>query len=80
MTMSDVEAYIARRDTSPTEHHRRPSKAETDFEVFVKRGSWKRRGVVFHLDLNEEAQQELLFEMPESSPEEPQGSYFDISP
>ncbi|KAI1496611.1 hypothetical protein F5X99DRAFT_62478 [Biscogniauxia marginata] len=49
----------------PLTHQRRNTDWMHDSDVFVKRGAWKRRGIVFHLDSEDEEQQEQHFELPD---------------
>ncbi|KAI1772711.1 hypothetical protein F4818DRAFT_137473 [Hypoxylon cercidicola] len=57
--------------SSPTEsptrpsNQRRPTNWMNDRDALLKRGDWKRRGIVFHLATDEEEQQEQHFELPE---------------
>ncbi|KAI1193031.1 hypothetical protein F5X97DRAFT_315499 [Nemania serpens] len=51
--------------TRPDIPRRRNADWMNDTDVFVKRGPWKRQGIVFHLDQNDEAWQEQHFELPE---------------
>ncbi|KAI0397669.1 hypothetical protein F5Y17DRAFT_320026 [Xylariaceae sp. FL0594] len=54
--------------TSPTQSGsppRRNADWMNDTDVFVKRGAWKRQGVVFHLNEQDEEFQEKHFELPE---------------
>ncbi|CAJ2504498.1 Uu.00g118920.m01.CDS01 [Anthostomella pinea] len=51
--------------TRPTHHRRRNTDWMNDADVFVKRGAWKRQGIVFHLDSKEQELQEEHFELPE---------------
>ncbi|KAI1158542.1 hypothetical protein F5B18DRAFT_640658 [Nemania serpens] len=54
--------------SSPTQldtPRRRNADWMNDTDVFVKRGPWKRQGIVFHLDQNDEEWQEQHFELPE---------------
>ncbi|KAI6089701.1 hypothetical protein F4821DRAFT_51451 [Hypoxylon rubiginosum] len=51
--------------TRPTNSRRRPTNWMNDRDAMFKRGDWKRRGIVFHLDNDEEEQQEEHFELPE---------------
>jgi hypothetical protein len=61
------EADVAVRSASkvpPTNHLRTPQEM-SDMDMLVKRGDWKRRGIVFKLDENDEEQQMQHFELPE---------------
>ncbi|KAI1337111.1 hypothetical protein F5Y15DRAFT_161678 [Xylariaceae sp. FL0016] len=49
----------------PTRHRRRNTDWMNEPDVFVKRGAWKRQGIVFHLDSGNEEMQEQHFELPE---------------
>ncbi|KAI8627885.1 hypothetical protein F5Y19DRAFT_157733 [Xylariaceae sp. FL1651] len=51
--------------TRPTAPRRRNTDWMDDSDVFVKRGAWKRQGIVFHLDEKDEDLQEQHFELPE---------------
>ncbi|KAI1662883.1 hypothetical protein F4813DRAFT_13347 [Daldinia decipiens] len=54
--------------SSPTQHYnhrRRPTEWMSERDALLKRGDWKRRGIVFHLDPNDEEEQEQHFELPE---------------
>lgn len=54
--------------SSPTQldtPRRRNADWMNDTDVFVKRGPWKRQGIVFHLDQGDESWQEQHFELPE---------------
>jgi hypothetical protein len=66
MSEGDFEAYSTPHAAPSTTHQRRPSRDEgsSDMESFVKRGSWKRRGIVFELDSNSEREQTQHFEFP----------------
>ncbi|KAI1632348.1 hypothetical protein F4809DRAFT_653369 [Biscogniauxia mediterranea] len=48
----------------PLTHQRRNTDWMYESDVFVKRGAWKRRGIVFQLDSEDELLQELHFELP----------------
>ncbi|KAI0897244.1 hypothetical protein F4806DRAFT_494918 [Annulohypoxylon nitens] len=50
--------------TSPTSQ-RRPTNWMNDSDAMLKRGDWKRRGIVFHLDEDNVREQEQHFELPE---------------
>ncbi|KAI8957812.1 hypothetical protein F5Y11DRAFT_65571 [Daldinia sp. FL1419] len=57
-------------DSSPTQHtsqRRRPTEWMNERDALFKRGDWKRRGIVFHLDSDEEQEQEQHFELPDMS-------------
>ncbi|KAI1272706.1 hypothetical protein F5Y07DRAFT_288226 [Xylaria sp. FL0933] len=51
--------------TRPDVPRRRNADWMDDSDVFVKRGEWKRRGIVFHLDERDEEWQERHFELPD---------------
>ncbi|KAI1804773.1 hypothetical protein F4811DRAFT_518355 [Daldinia bambusicola] len=54
--------------SSPTQQptfRRRPTDWMNERDALFKRGDWKRRGIVFHLDSDEEREQEQHFELPE---------------
>ncbi|KAL7620951.1 hypothetical protein AAE478_008262 [Parahypoxylon ruwenzoriense] len=51
--------------SAPTNPRRRRTEWMNESDVFLKRGEWKRRGIVFHLDSEEEEEQEHHFELPE---------------
>ncbi|KAI3330630.1 hypothetical protein F4824DRAFT_331946 [Ustulina deusta] len=51
--------------TRPDVPRRRNADWMDDNDVFIKRGSWKRRGIVFHLDHKDEEWQDKHFELPE---------------
>ncbi|KAH9895497.1 hypothetical protein F4778DRAFT_274943 [Xylariomycetidae sp. FL2044] len=53
--------------TTPTHQRRRPTDWMKARDAFVKRGDWKRKGIVFHLDSENEEEQEQHFELPEQS-------------
>ncbi|KAI0019100.1 hypothetical protein F4780DRAFT_467337 [Xylariomycetidae sp. FL0641] len=53
------------RPSRPSGHQRRNTDWMDDNDVFVKRGDWKRRGIVFHLDPQDADLQEQHFELPE---------------
>ncbi|KAI1766793.1 hypothetical protein GGR53DRAFT_464112 [Hypoxylon sp. FL1150] len=55
----------AESPTRPTDNRRRPTNWMNDRDAMLKRGDWKRRGIVFHLGNEEEEQQERHFELPE---------------
>ncbi|KAI2634919.1 hypothetical protein GGS26DRAFT_530600 [Hypomontagnella submonticulosa] len=55
----------ANSPTRPIGHRRRPTNWMNDRDALLKRGDWKRRGIVFHLDEDDEEQQEQHFELPE---------------
>ncbi|KAI0173611.1 hypothetical protein GGR52DRAFT_395782 [Hypoxylon sp. FL1284] len=50
---------------SPTRPTRRPTDWMNDRDAMLKRGNWKRRGIVFQLASDTEGQQEEHFELPE---------------
>ncbi|KAI2472303.1 hypothetical protein F4781DRAFT_384114 [Annulohypoxylon bovei var. microspora] len=51
--------------TQSTNHRRRPTQWMHESDAMLKRGDWKRRGIVFHLDETDERDQEQHFELPE---------------
>ncbi|KAI1404798.1 hypothetical protein F4819DRAFT_446390 [Hypoxylon fuscum] len=51
--------------TRPTNHQRRPTEWMNDRDALLKRGDWKRRGIIFQLPPEEEEEQEQHFELPE---------------
>ncbi|KAI0096411.1 hypothetical protein GGR51DRAFT_543406 [Nemania sp. FL0031] len=51
--------------TQPNTPRRRNADWMNDTDVFVKRGAWKRQGIIFHLDQKDEEWQEQHFELPE---------------
>ncbi|KAI8948094.1 hypothetical protein F4801DRAFT_472788 [Xylaria longipes] len=51
--------------TRPDVPRRRNADWMNDTDVFVKRGAWKRQGIVFHLEEKDEEWQEKHFELPE---------------
>ncbi|OTA56854.1 hypothetical protein K449DRAFT_437700 [Hypoxylon sp. EC38] len=55
----------AESPTRPTTIRRRPTDWMNDRDAVLKRGDWKRRGIVFQLDSDEEQEQEQHFELPE---------------
>ncbi|KAI1460110.1 hypothetical protein F4805DRAFT_15904 [Annulohypoxylon moriforme] len=46
-------------------NHRRPTNWMNESDAMLKRGDWKRRGIVFHLDEENLREQEQHFELPE---------------
>ncbi|KAI0125277.1 hypothetical protein BJ170DRAFT_498040 [Xylariales sp. AK1849] len=50
--------------TSISSHRRPPKEAMNELDMFVKRGEWKRRGIVFGLGSDEEEDQMQHFELP----------------
>ncbi|KAI2611794.1 hypothetical protein GGR54DRAFT_339157 [Hypoxylon sp. NC1633] len=48
----------------PANRRRRPTEPMNDLDAMLKRGDWKRRGIVFHLDTEDEQEQEQHFELP----------------
>ncbi|KAI1392545.1 uncharacterized protein F4822DRAFT_425749 [Hypoxylon trugodes] len=61
---SSASSSSAGSPTRPTNHRRRPTEWMNDRDALLKRGDWKRRGIVFHLDSEEEQEQEQHFELP----------------
>ena len=53
------------------DHRRPPKEGMSAMDMFVKRGDWKRRGIVFELDSDAEDEQEQHFELPDSHTEFP---------
>ncbi|KAH8156901.1 hypothetical protein CIB48_g11347 [Xylaria polymorpha] len=51
--------------TRPDVPRRRNADWMNDTDVFVKRGAWKRQGIVFHLEEKDQELQEPHFELPE---------------
>lgn len=62
---SSVTSSPPQSPTSPGTHRRRPTGWMNDHDNMLKRGDWKRRGIVFHLGSNDEGDQEQHFELPE---------------
>ncbi|XXH03126.1 Cytochrome oxidase assembly [Hypoxylon texense] len=62
---SSAASSPAESPTRPMNHRRRPTNWMNDRDALLKRGDWKRRGIVFHLDNEDEEQQEQHFELPE---------------
>jgi hypothetical protein len=62
---SSSNASTVSSPTRPTASGRRNTDWMDDRDVFVKRGSWKRQGIVFHLDEDDQDLQEQHFELPE---------------
>jgi hypothetical protein len=62
---SSADSSAASSPTQPNIPRRRNADWMDDANVFVKRGAWKRQGIVFHLDQDDEAWQEQHFELPE---------------
>ncbi|KAI1116616.1 hypothetical protein F5Y14DRAFT_405960 [Nemania sp. NC0429] len=62
---SSTSSSTASSPTQPDTPRRRNADWMNDTDVFVKRGPWKRQGIVFHLDQNDESWQEQHFELPE---------------
>ena len=56
---------------APASHRRPPKEGMSAMDMFVKRGDWKRRGIVFELDSDAEDEQEQHFELPDSQTEFP---------
>jgi hypothetical protein len=56
---------------APADHRRPPKEGMSAMDMFVKRGDWKRRGIVFELDSDAEDEQEQHFELPDSHSEFP---------
>lgn len=50
---------------TPANHMRRPTECRNESERFVKRGSWKRRGIIFHSDSSSDDESVEHFELPE---------------
>ncbi|ORY67262.1 uncharacterized protein BCR38DRAFT_407255 [Pseudomassariella vexata] len=61
MSEADVNAQASPR--SPTSQRRPPKEHISDIEMFVKRGEWKRKGIVFHLDADAQEEQVQSFEL-----------------
>ncbi|KAI0967854.1 hypothetical protein F4678DRAFT_465113 [Xylaria arbuscula] len=62
---SSSDSSAASSPTRPDVPRRRNADWMDDNDVFVKRGAWKRRGIVFQLDERQEELQEQHFELPE---------------
>ncbi|KAI1147799.1 hypothetical protein F4825DRAFT_128787 [Nemania diffusa] len=62
---SSPSSSVASSPTQPDMPRRRNADWMDDTNVFVKRGAWKRQGIVFHLDEKDETWQEQHFELPE---------------
>ncbi|KAI1379981.1 hypothetical protein F4677DRAFT_300858 [Hypoxylon crocopeplum] len=62
---SSANSSPAGSPTRPTNHRRRPTEWMNERDAMLKRGEWKRRGIVFHLDSENEEEQEQHFELPE---------------
>jgi hypothetical protein len=62
---SSPTSSTASSPTQPNIPRRRNADWMNDTDVFVKRGAWKRQGIIFHLDQKDEAWQEQHFELPE---------------
>jgi hypothetical protein len=62
---SSSNSSAASSPTRPDIPRRRNAGWIHDTDVFVKRGAWKRQGIVFHLDPQDEEWQEQHFELPE---------------
>ncbi|KAI4870293.1 hypothetical protein F4820DRAFT_443412 [Hypoxylon rubiginosum] len=62
---SSAASSPASSPTRPADHRRRPTDWMNDGDALLKRGDWKRRGIVFHLGNDEEELQERHFELPE---------------
>ncbi|KAI1176427.1 hypothetical protein F4777DRAFT_266539 [Nemania sp. FL0916] len=62
---NSAESSVVSSPTQPDTPRRRNADWMDDADVFVKRGAWKRQGIVFHLDRDDEAWQERHFELPE---------------
>jgi hypothetical protein len=56
---------------APADQRRPPKEGMSAMDMFVKRGDWKRRGIVFELDSDAEDEQEQHFELPDSHTEFP---------
>ncbi|KAI0384336.1 hypothetical protein F5Y04DRAFT_227098 [Hypomontagnella monticulosa] len=68
--LAELDSSASSPASSPirlTNHRRRPTNWMNDSDALLKRGDWKRRGIVFHLDAEEEEQQEQHFELPEQT-------------
>ncbi|KAJ2996723.1 hypothetical protein NUW58_g885 [Xylaria curta] len=67
--LSEVEPSSPSTVSSPTRsdapQRRNTDWMDNDIDAFVRRGAWKRRGIVFHLDNPEEEWREQHFELPE---------------
>lgn len=65
MSEDDFNSHMAPCTTSNSSSQRRPSKeAMSESDMFVKRGDWKRRGIVFGLSSDAEDEQSQHFELP----------------
>ncbi|KAI5867449.1 hypothetical protein GGS23DRAFT_592762 [Durotheca rogersii] len=68
--LAELESPVSLSSSPPespsrlTHPRRRPTEWMNDRDVYLKRGDWKRRGIVFHLDSEEEEEQEHNFELP----------------
>ncbi|KAH7037290.1 uncharacterized protein B0I36DRAFT_313700 [Microdochium trichocladiopsis] len=49
----------------PANHQRRPTEWRDDPDLFIKRGSWKRRGIIFNPDVPSDDENVEHFELPE---------------
>lgn len=64
MSEDEIQAHTASRTTAPSQ--RRPQREDmSDLDMFVKRGAWKRRGIVFEPTTDIDFEQERHFELPE---------------
>ncbi|OTB07468.1 hypothetical protein M426DRAFT_20162 [Hypoxylon sp. CI-4A] len=65
--LAELDSEASTPMASPTrsiDQRRRPTNWMHDRDALLKRGDWKRRGIVFHLDSSEEEEQEQHFELP----------------
>ncbi|KAI1105986.1 hypothetical protein F4804DRAFT_302569 [Jackrogersella minutella] len=66
--LAELDSSPSSSSESPTQltnHRRRPTDWMNDRDAMLKRGEWKRRGIVFHLHEGAEHEQEQHFELPE---------------
>ncbi|GAP93320.1 hypothetical protein SAMD00023353_11200210 [Rosellinia necatrix] len=62
---SSNSSSLASSPTQPDVPRRRNADWMDDTDVFIKRGAWKRQGIVFHLSEQDEQFQHQHFELPE---------------
>ncbi|KAI1212514.1 uncharacterized protein F4807DRAFT_457312 [Annulohypoxylon truncatum] len=62
--LAELDSSASSARSQPT-NHRRPTNWMKESDAMLKRGDWKRRGIVFHLDEENVREQEQHFELPE---------------
>jgi hypothetical protein len=65
MQVHEADVAVRSAPKVPPTNHLRTPREETAIDMLVKRGDWKRRGIVFKLDEKQEDEQMQRFELPE---------------